>query len=121
MANVILQFAFIIFLPAAVSVGSVYFARGRIARPWWFLLTTTVVLYVAYVALFYLIAAPLYGGFEFSRTGSGSTVEVRSLNPNLLRFYATPLFVFCLVAVPTVIALRRLFRKRPIIGSSDRE
>jgi hypothetical protein len=65
MASVIFQFAFIIFRPAAVSVRSTYLARGSIARPWWFLLTVTLVLNVAYVVLFYLVAAPMFGGFDF--------------------------------------------------------
>ena len=98
-----------------------YFARARITRRWWFLLTATVVLYVAYVVLFNLIAAPLFGGFEFSKPGAGSTVQVRSLYPHLLRFYATPLIVYLLVAAPTVVVLLWLFRKRLTIGSSDRE
>ncbi len=121
MAGIILQFAFIIFLPAVLAVGSMYFARARIARRWWFLLTTAVVLYLVYATLFYVIATPLFGGFEFSKPTAGSTVQVRSLYPNLLRFYATPLLVFFLVAAPIVVALLRLFRKRLTIGSSDRE
>jgi hypothetical protein len=111
MSSVILQFAFIVFLPAAVSVGSTYLARQSIARPWWFLLTVTLILYVAYVVLFYLIAAPIVGGFDFSKGKDGSTVQVRSHMPNLLSFYAKPLVVFFFVAVLIVIGLFRLFRK----------
>lgn len=120
MAGIISQFAFIIFLPALLAVGSMYFARARITRRWWFLLTATVVLYVGYVVLFNLIAAPLFGGFEFSKPGAGSTVQVRSLYPNLLRFYATPFTVYLLVAAPSVVALLWLFRKRLTNGTSER-
>ena len=78
------------------------------------------VLYVAYVAIFYVVAPPLFGGFEFSRPGGQSTVQVRSMYPNLLRFYAVPLILFLLIAAPIVAALLRLFRKRLTISSSDR-
>jgi hypothetical protein len=120
MAGPIFQFAFITFLPAVLAGGSTYFGRARNARRWWFLLTATAVLYVVYVAIFYAIATPLFGGFEFSRPISEPTVQVRSLYPNLLRFYATPLVVFLLVAAPIVVALLRLFGKRLTIGLSDR-
>jgi len=120
MAGVIFQFALILFLPAVLAAGSMYFSRERLAGRWWFLLTVTAVLYAVYVAIFYAIAAPLFGGFEFSRPAGDSTVQVRSMYPNLLFFYATPLVVFLLVAAPIVVALLRLFRKRLTIGSSDR-
>jgi hypothetical protein len=119
MAGVIFQFALILFLPAVLAAGSMYFSRARLARRWWFLFTASAVLYVVYVAIFYAIAAPLFGGFEFSRPGDESTVQVRSMYPNLLVFYATPLVVFLLIAAPVVVALLRLFRKRLTIGSSD--
>jgi hypothetical protein len=120
MAGIISQFALIIFLPALLAVAAMYFARARITRRWWFLLTATVVLYVTYVVLFSLIAAPLFGGFEFSKPDAGATVQVRSLYPNLLRFYATPLIAYLLIAAPIVLVLLWLFRKRLTIGSSDR-
>jgi hypothetical protein len=120
MVSVTLQFLFITLLPGVLAVGTTYFARARIAKPWWFFFAATVLLYVVYVTVFYAVAAPLFGGFEFSRPSAGSTVQVRSMYPNLLRFYVTPLFVFLLVAAPLVIALLRLFRKRLTIGSSDR-
>jgi hypothetical protein len=120
MAGVILQFAVITLLPAVLAGGLMYFTRARLSRRWWFLLAATAVLYVVYVAIFYVVAPPLFGGFEFSRRGGESTVQVRSLYPNLLRFYATPLVLFLLVAAPIGVALLRLFRKRLTIGSSDR-
>ena len=120
MAGVIFQFALIVFLPAVLAGGSMYFSRARLARRWWFLLTATAALYVVYVAIFYAIAAPLFGGFEFSRPSGESTVQVRSMYPNLLIFYATPLVAFLLIAAPIVVVLLRLFRKRPTIGWSDR-
>ena len=83
-------------------------------------MTATAALYVVYVAIFYAIAAPLFGGFEFSQPGGKSTVQVQSFYPNLFIFYATPLVVFLFVAAPIVVALLRLFRKRLTIGSSDR-
>jgi hypothetical protein len=120
MAGIISQFAFIIFMPAVLAGGLTYFTRARLARRWWFLLTAAAILYVVYVAIFYVTAAPLFGGFEFSKPTAESTVQVRSLYPNLLWFYATPLLVFLLVSAPIVVVLLRLFRKRLTIGSSDR-
>jgi hypothetical protein len=120
MFGVLLQFAFVTFLPAIIAAGTTYFARARVARRWWFLLTATIVLYVVYVVVFFLIAAPLYGGFDFTHPRGDSVVQVRSMYPNLLRFYVTPLLVFVAIAASIVVVLLRLFRKRLTIGSSDR-
>jgi hypothetical protein len=111
MASVIVQCAFIIFFPAVVSVGSVYFGRAGVSRPWLFLLVATVVLYAIYVAVFYAVAETLVGGVAISKPDPASSVRVRSLTPNLLIFYAKPLLVFIIVAVPILFGLNRLFHR----------
>jgi hypothetical protein len=111
MASVIIQFAFIIFLPALAALGSAYFGRVAVSRPWLFFLVAAVILYVAYVAIFYAVAETLVGGVAISKPDPASAVPVRSLTPNLLIFYAKPLLVFVVVAAPILFVLNRLFHR----------
>jgi hypothetical protein len=111
MASVIVQFAFIIFFPAVMALGSAYFGRVGVSRPWLFFLVATVILYVIYVATFYAVAETLSGWFAISRPDPASPARVRSLTPNLLIFYAKPLLVFIAVAAPTLFGLNRFFHR----------
>jgi hypothetical protein len=70
-----------------------------------------VILYIAYVAVFYAVADTLSGGFATSKPDSTSPAQVRSVTPNLLLFHAKPLAVFLIVAVPIVLGLHKVFRK----------
>jgi hypothetical protein len=111
MASGIAQFAFIIFLPAVVSLGSAYFGRAGVSRPWLFFFAAALILYIVYVAIFYAVAETLVGGYAISRPDPASSVQVRSLTPNLLVFYAKPLLMFIVVAAPILFGLHRLFHK----------
>jgi heme/copper-type cytochrome/quinol oxidase subunit 2 len=111
MLPVAIQFALIIFLPAIISAGSGYIGGSGIARPWLYFLVTTVVLYVVYVAIFYALAETISGGFAISRHDPTSSPQVRSSVPNLIAFYAKPLAVFIVAAIPAVIGLNKLFHR----------
>jgi hypothetical protein len=111
MINTILQLFAIIFFPAAISLASTYLGRATISRPGLYFLSTTVVLYVVYTAVFYAIAETLHSSFAFSKPNPAAAVQVRSLTPNLLAFYAKPLLVFIVLTIPIVICLNRVFRK----------
>ncbi len=96
--------------PAGISLASTYLGRATISRTGLYLVSTTVVLYLVYIAVFYAIAETLHGGFAISKPNPAAAVQVRSLTPNLFVFYSKPLLVFLALAIPIVFCLNRLFR-----------
>jgi len=83
MFNAVFQLLVIMIFPAGISLAATYLGRATISRTGLYLVSTTVVLYLVYIAVFYVIAETLRGGFAISKPNPAAAVQVRSLTPNL--------------------------------------
>ena len=108
-------------LPALFALGGAALGWQSVARPWLYLLTALVVLYVFYAAVMYFLD-PALGrgvGYVVSASPSPQAGDEKYILQNtrgeeleyFLSEYAKRMVVFAVLAVPTLFGLFKLFRR----------
>ena len=104
-----LQILFLLALPLLVAVGSALVTWNALSSPWKFMLSATATLYVVYGAVLYLLG-PATAGYELHVSQPGEQRIDEPLFVFVQPFY-TALLVFALLALPTLLLLRRTFKR----------
>jgi hypothetical protein len=112
MLSLYLQGATLILLPLIYTIGVSIAFWSVVTKPWYFSICCIASLYALYLTALYF-AMPTMGGNFLERT---ENVPLGQQKPRpLLDFldpYLLPMFVFSVLAIPTVWGLLKLFRKQ---------
>lgn len=116
MFGLLVQFVLIAALPAIFVGGAAAFSWQQLSRPWLFVVSALVVLYVAYVAIFYLLPSQAVG-YTVLETGQttdgaksyGVATHTGELNPSFVGQYVWQILLFIVLAVPSLWFLVRFF------------
>jgi hypothetical protein len=100
--------------PVIPAMAAAYFARRRISRPWWFLVSATVALCAIYVIIMNYWRVPLV---LIVSTGKGAPVG----SSDWSNFFAlmpmlNPLGLLVLISVQVFAGLMRIFRRSASIA-----
>ena len=103
------EFLFLLGFPLVLACGASYLTWRAMSRPVVFLTVTTVVLYLLYAALMWLLdPGPVGYTLSVRKPGEGPISEPLFL---LLPPYKIPLIVFALAAIPVLAVLLRAFKR----------
>jgi hypothetical protein len=110
---------FIAAFPALFVGSSAVFYWSQLAKPWLFVALGLVVLYIIYVAIFYILPSQIvtYSFVESGQTIDGvknyKTVDQNgNANSSELTFYAKHLLIFVILAIPSLWFLFKLFASK---------
>lgn len=103
------EFLFLLGFPLVLSCGASFLTWRALSRPVVFLIIATVVLYVLYAALMWLLdPGPVGYTLSIPQPGEAPASEPLFL---LLAPYKIPLIAFAVAAVPVLAVLLRAFKK----------
>jgi hypothetical protein len=102
----------ILFFPIILAAAVAYVGWHRISRPWWFLLSATIILFGIYVIVTDYCRVPLVATLPAGKDGNSNSSDWSNLYA-LLPLWK-PLSLLMIVSVPVLAALLRLFR-RPVL------
>lgn len=116
MFGFLVQAIVIVALPAMFVGGAAVFSWQQLSRPWLFVVLGLVVLYAAYVAIFYLLPSEAVG-YTVMETGqatdSAKSYSVAThkgeLNPSFIGQYIRHLLLLTVLAIPSLWFLIKLF------------
>lgn len=116
MFGFLIQIIFIIALPALFVGGTAVLCWQQIGRPWLFIVISLVVLYLAYVATFYLLPSQVVGytvveaGQGVDGTKSYSVADHKGdVSPSFIGSYMWQLLTFTVLAIPILWFSVKLF------------
>jgi hypothetical protein len=103
------EFLFLLGFPLLLACGASYLTWRALSRPVVFLIVTTVVLYLLYAALMWLLdPGPVGYTLSYRKPGEAPVSEPLFL---MLPTYKIPLIAFALAAIPVLAVLLRAFKK----------
>lgn len=116
MFGFLIQTIFIVSLPAMFVGGAAILSWSQIGRPWLFVAFSLLVLYAAYVAIFYLLPSQA-AGYTVVETGQAldgaknfSVADHKGeVNPSFIGPYIWHLLTFTVLAIPTLWFSVKLF------------
>lgn len=103
------EFLFLLGFPLALACGVSYLTWRALSRPGVFLMVATLVLYLLYAALMWLLD-PGPVGYTLSVRQTGEALASGPLFV-LLEPYKVPLIAFAVAAIPVLFVLLRTFKK----------
>jgi len=105
----LLELLFFLGFPLLLACGASYLTWRALSRPAVFLVVTTIVLYLVYVGLMWLLdPGPI--GYTLSIRQPGESPAPEPFFP-LLSPYKAPLIAFAVAAIPVLAVMLRLFKK----------
>lgn len=105
------EFLFLLGFPLVLSGGTSYLSWRALSRPVVFPIVATVVLYLLYAALMWLLdPGPIGYTLSYRKPGEAHVSEPFFL---MLTTYKIPLIAFALSAIPVLAVLLRAFKKGP--------
>lgn len=116
MFGFLIQTIFIVALPAMFVGGAAVMYWQQLGRPWLFVVLGLVVLYAAYVAIFYLLPSQ---AVEYTVMETGQAIDGAKnysvanhkgeVNPSFIGPYMWHLLIFTVLAIPTLWFSVKLF------------
>jgi len=118
MVSFYLQLFVLLALPAAYAGGAALLAWSGVNRPWLFVLSCVVVMYLLY-AVVILLSAPSGVGYvvvpaeqlQPGAEGYLQTTHTGRVVSSLIGEYVRPALIFTVAAIPTLWLIKKVFRR----------